>query len=392
VTLRSLLDFTAIRRSTIFAGLFCLTAFAQTILLAVIPLEALRLLGDVQLVSILYLGVGLVGFLGRLGVPSLVRVIRRPWVFTLGISTVIASLPLLASDSTGGFAIGLALNVLAFTSIEVILTLYVLDQIPRHELGKFEGKRLFFAAAPWTVGPWLGVYLHRDVSPWVPFALTGAAVIALLGSYWIFGSQTNAEIHSSKAALRPALYLYRYFSQPRLRLAWILAAGRSIWWNTFFIYAPILAVTSGLGEQVGGAIVSVGQSWMWVIPLWAWLGRRFGFRRLLTIGYMGAGVLTLATVALMGSPWLGAATLLLATLAASTIDGAGNSLFLRAVHPYERSEMTAVFVSYRDITQVGPPALFSVLLSVFELPAVFVASAIIMLAMTSLTRYIPRRF
>jgi ACDE family multidrug resistance protein len=392
VTLRSLIGFAGIRRSTTFAGLFCLTALAQTLLLAVIPLEALRLLSDVQLVSILYFGAGLVGFLGRLGVPSLTRIIRRPWMLTLGAATAIASLPLLASDNTVGFALGLALNVLASTSIEVILTLHVLDQIPRHELGKFEGKRLFFAAAPWTLGPWLGVYLHRDVAPWTPFALAGATVIALLGSYWIFGSGTNAEVHSSRRALRPALYLYRFFSQPRLRLAWILAAGRSIWWNTFFIYAPILAVTSGLGEQVGGAIVSVGQSWMWVIPLWAWLGRRFGLRRVLTLGYLCAGLLTLATVGLMGSPWLGAAMLLLATLAASTIDGAGNSLFLRAVHPYERSEMTAVFVSYRDITQIGPPALFSVLLSVFDLPAVFVASAVIMLAMTSLTRYIPYRF
>ena len=155
---RSLIDLVDLRRSTVFAGLFCLTAFAQTILLAVIPLEALRLLSDVQLVSILYFGVGLVGFLGRLGVPSLARIIRRPWVFTLGAATVIASLPLLGSDSTVGFALGLALNVLAFTSIEVILTLYVLDQIPRHELGKFEGKRLFFAAAPWAPG-WASTFI-----------------------------------------------------------------------------------------------------------------------------------------------------------------------------------------------------------------------------------------
>jgi len=254
VTLRSLINHVGFHRSTIFASLFCLTAFAQTILLAVIPLEALRLMRDVQLVSILYVGVGLVGFIGRLGVPSLTRIVRRPWVFTLGAATGIVSLPLLASNSTEGFAIGLALNVLAFTSIEVILTLYVLDQIARHELGKFEGKRLFFAAAPWTLGPWLGVYLHRDVRSWMPFALAGATVIALLVSYWIFGLSKNAEIHSPRAALRPTAYLYRFFSQPRLRLAWILAAGRSVWWNTLFIYAPILAVTSGLGEQVGGPL------------------------------------------------------------------------------------------------------------------------------------------
>lgn len=392
VASRRLVDFLAFRRSTVFAGLFFLSAVAQTILLAVLPLEALRLLSNVQLVSILYLAAGLVGFLGRLAVPSLTQIIRRPWVFTLGAAATVVSLPLLASESAEGFAIELALNVLAITSLEVILTLCVLDQIPRRELGRFEGKQLFFAAAPWTLGPWLGVYLHRDVRPWMPFALAGAAVIAQLGCFWIFGLSANAENRATRAPLRPAYYLQRYFSQPRLRLAWILAAGRSIWWNTFFIYAPILVVTSGLSDQVGGAIVSVGQSWMWVIPMWAWLGRRFGFRPMLMAGYLSSGLLTLAAVALLGSPWLGAAILLLATLAASSIDGAGNSLFLRAVHPYERSEMTAVFVSYRDVTQIAPQALFSVLLSVFGLPVVFVASATIMLAMTILTRYIPRRF
>ena len=74
------------------------------------------------------------------------------------------------------------------------------------------------------------------------------------------------------------------------------------------------------------------------------------------------------------------------------LDGAGNTLYLRAVHPYERSEMTAVFASYRDATQLVPPAVFAALLTAFELPAVFVAGGVMMLGMAGLARYIPRRF
>jgi hypothetical protein len=94
----------------------------------------------------------------------------------------------------------------------------------------------------------------------------------------------------------------------------------------------------------------------------------------------------------MGVPIIGAAMLVFAAFCTEIIDGAGNSLYLRAVHPYERSEMTAVFVSYRDFSQFAPPAVFSVVLSVFELPAVFITGGLMMIGMTALCRYIPRRF
>ena len=93
----------------------------------------------------------------------------------------------------------------------------------------------------------------------------------------------------------------------------------------------------------------------------------------------------------MGLPWLGAATLILAAVACETIDGAGNTLYLRAVHPHERSEMTAVFASYRDVAQLAPPAVFAVLLTTFALPAIFVAGGVMMLGLAGLARYIPRR-
>ncbi|MGO8866687.1 MAG: hypothetical protein ACLQME_09315, partial [Alphaproteobacteria bacterium] len=121
------------------------------------------------------------------------------------------------------------------------------------------------------------------------------------------------------------------------------------------------------------------------------LGRRYGLRRLLLAGYAAAGVLTLTAALATALPPLGAVMLVLAALGAETLDGAGNLLFLRAVHPYERAEMTTVFVSYRDLAQLAPPAAFSVLLSLFSLPSVFVAGGLMMLALATQTRHIPRR-
>jgi len=75
----------------------------------------------------------------------------------------------------------------------------------------------------------------------------------------------------------------------------------------------------------------------------------------------------------------------------SILAGAGNLPFLRAVHPYERAEMTTVFASFRDVAQLGPPVVCALLLSLFNLSAVFVAAGLMMLASSLLSRRIPRR-
>jgi MFS family permease len=159
----------------------------------------------------------------------------------------------------------------------------------------------------------------------------------------------------------------------------------------FYVYAPIFAVTSGLGAETGGIVASIGTGWIWLVPFWGWVGRRFGLRRLLQAGYAAAGVLSICVALAFSTPWLGAILLVLAALGTETIDGAGNLLFLRAVHPYERSEMTTVFVSFRDVAQLGPPTVFALLLSLFSLPSVFVAGGLMMLAASSLSSRIPHR-
>lgn len=381
------------RRQTLaFLSLFFVPSVPQAMLLAVVPLEALHLLGDARSVTLLYVAAGLATVVGRFSIPLLVRLIRRRFVFSLGTVSLGASGILLALDRVPWLALGLVLSTFGFACIEITSQLYLLDHVSRPALRLFEPVRIFAIAGPWTVGPWLGVYLQQSVGFAAPFMVVSVAAVLLLAVFWRLRIGENAML----AAMRrppPSLvrYLRRFFAQKRLRLAWTLASARSAWWAMFYVYAPIFAVTSGLGAETGGVAVSIGSGWIWLVPLWGWIGRRWGLRRLLAVGYAAAGVLSLGTALAFGVPLVCVGMLVLAALATETIDGAGNLLFLRAVHPYERAEMTTVFVSFRDMAQLGPPAACWVLLSLFSLSSVFVAGGVMMLGSAVLCRHIPRR-
>lgn len=379
-------------RARTFALLFACSALSRTLLITVVPLEAHRLLGDAQKVSLLYFGVSLAGLSGSLAIPWMVRQLNRRAVFSFGALAIAAGALILSGGSPPSLILGLALHVLGVACLEVTLNLYLMDHVPRTELGRFEPMRMFYAAGAWTLGPWLGVYLKTHAAPWAPFVLAAGFALLLLTYFWVLRLTENPAVAKMKQKPpNPLNYLPRFFGQPRLRLAWLLAVGRSAWWAMFFIYGPIYAVSSGLGEVVSGAIVSLGTAVIFLVPLWGWLAQRYGVRRLLLVSYGISGLATLGIAAASGVPWLGVAILLGAAVATGALDGAGNVPFLRAVHPPERPEMTTVFATYRDASQLAPPGLFALLLRLFELPAVFIAGGLGMLVLSYYARYLPKR-
>ncbi len=379
-------------RAATFAVLFALVVFCRALLITVVPLEAYLNLGTAQAVSVLYFGVSLAGLLGNLSVPWLALRLRRRWVFTLGcLLTVVAAL-LIGSQTLVGLILGMIAQVLSIACLDVPLNLYVMDHIPRKELGRFEPVRVFFAAGAFSIGPWLGVFLKANLDHWAPFAASIAGAVLVLGYFWFLRLTDDPAVKPMKTApANPVRYLPKFFGQPRLRLSWLLAVGRSGWWSMYFVYAPIYAVSVGFSEEFGGALVSMATATMFVVPLWGWIGRRFGLRLLLIVGYVSSGAATLAVAFASGVPWLGATLLIVAGFATGVIDGAGNLPFMRAVHPPERPEMTAVFMTYRDTAQLVPPGVFAVLLRVFDLPAVFIAAGAAMIYMAGLSRHLPRR-
>jgi MFS family permease len=371
--------------------LYVVSTFYRALLITVLPLLAHRLLGDAQRVSVFYFLVALATVGGSLALPWLVRRFRRRFVLTFGALAGPAGMVLLAADTTWGLAAGMPIYVFSTTCIEICLNLYVLEHVNRKEIGRFEPMRIFFAAGAWLAGPWLGVQLSL-IAPWLVYLAASTGSLAMLAYFWFLRMADHPAVPAMKLPPpNPLHYFPRFLRQPRLRLAWLLAFGRSCWWTSFYVYAPILAVTSGLDASIGGAIVSLGMGSLFLARAWGLIGRRWGLRRLLILGYVATGVSTIAVGVLAGLPWVGAALLVVAAFAASIIDGAGNTYFLRAVHPYERAEMTTVFITYRDASQFAPPGIFSALLKAFELPAVFLVLGASMFLLAATARYLPKR-
>ncbi len=374
-----------------FIVLFALEAFARATLSALIPLQAYHLLGNAQKVSVLYFSVSVVALAASLFVPWIVRRLRRRWTLLLGASCLVISPVLFSIYNLQTFVPALILQMFGAASIMICLNLYVLERIPRNDLMRFEPVRALCMGAGWMIGPALGVFLQSRGAIWLPYVVSGAFALLMI-AYFLFLRVPRAvgEVPGVGAQVNPLRFVRRFFSQPRLRLAWVLAVGRASWWGMFYVYAPIYAASSGLGEEAGGLIVSAGASAMYTVMLWGWLGRKIGLRRLLTIGFATAGVLTLTVGVVAGWPLQAAGILIIGAIGISIADGAGNVPFLRAVRAHDRSEMTTVFSTYRDSARLAMPALYSLLLLVFPLSAVFFASGGIMCGLAVLAGYLPR--
>lgn len=375
-----------------FAILFALESLSRALLATVIPLQAYALLKDAQSVSLLFFFASLIGLCGTFAVPWLVRKSARRWVYSAGALLLVFAPMLLAIDTLAGQAAGMMVRVFAVVTLTICLNLYIMDYIARRDFSRSEPMRMFYSAGAWTVGPALGVFLGIHVSPLAPFIVSILCALGLLAYFWFLRlTDSPALTQPAGPTPGPLMNIKKFTAQPRLNLAWLISVSRNAWWSLFFIYAPIYAMHTGLGEFAGGLIVSTGMAFLFSMPIWGALIRRVGMRALFLGGFSVSAVATLGVALFMGTPATAVTLLLVAALAMVSLDATGNMPFMLAVRPRERAEMTTVYSTYRDAAEILPPGVFSALLKVFELQAVFVAGGIAMLAAVGLCRYLHPR-
>jgi MFS family permease len=202
-----------------------------------------------------------------------------------------------------------------------------------------------------------------------------AAALLLTGVFWYLRLSDNVDaLPSGNIGRFNALSNVRRFAgQPRLKLAWLIAFGRSCFWTTFFIYGPLLIVESGLSKNVGGLMISASQA----VLLTAWISGRLAQRRGVRTVIAGAFALAClsslaAGLAGTSAPYAAMGCLLIGSVAASALDGVGGIPFLRAVRHRERQQMTAVYRTYIDFSELIPAFVFAVALLWLPIGMVFV--------------------
>ncbi len=376
-----------------FAVLYAVESFARALVASVIPIQAYELLQNEQQVSLLYTAVSVCALGVTLAIPLVIGVVPRRWIYSLGAFLLIVGAAAFLTNNLFGQVIGMLARAGGTGALAITLNLYIMDHIRKTDFVHAEALRMAWSTFGWTLGPAAGVFIYTHYGLLAVHGLSVVCSILLLTMFWYFRLSENSAIRPGKAKpTNPLRNIRRFVSQPRLRLAWLIAFGRSCFWTTFFVYGPILMVVSGEGKLAGGLLVSAGNALLFTALFWGWIGARVGTRRIMTMAF-AAMAATLCLAGLTGEhyPLLTAAILLVCAFFAIALDALGSNAFFRAVKPRERAEMTAVYRTYLDLSDLLPPLVYSIVLGFFSLGAIFAALGAFVAICGAITwRYMPK--
>ena len=374
-----------------FAVLAGLEAVVRGMLISVFPLIMYQALGGAKLVSAAYFAVGLVSLSSGLMVPWLIRYVPRRWVYTCGALFYVLGAILASYGGSFGAIGALTSNTVATVSTFVCFNAYVLDHVARVRLGKMETSRMFYSAIGWTFGPLTGVTLYSWWHP-APFIVSACAAMVMLAVFWYMRLGNGKLITRATAPPpNPLAFLGRFFRQPRLVAGWLFAVIRSCGWWVYIVYLPIYAIQSGLSPQLGGWVASLTNASLFTAPLMLLWVRRRPLRQSVLTGFGIAGILFISATVFAGVPPLAVALLVTASVFLILLDICGGLPFLMAVKPSERTEMSAIYSSFRDVSGIATPGMAWLVLLIFPVSGIFAAGGVAMfIAFAIATRLHPR--
>ena len=369
-----------------FAVLAAVESATRAIMISVFPIAMYNTFQDPEKTSEIYLLIGIFSLIASLFIPWAARFIPRRKLYTLGVLSLITGTILALIGGKLLLPIGLAIVALAVVTLTICFNAYVMDFVSRATLDEAETKRLQYSGAAWTLGPFLGILLYQWWQP-APFIVSIFASITLLVIFWIYRLGDGKTITKAKTkTANPLAFLPSFYKQPRLVIGWIFAVVRSSGWWVYVVYLPIYAVDSGLSELVGGLFLSFSNSLLFIVPyMLRWLNGRVRYG--VAIGFIFSGLFFILAAFFANyqayiTLWMlffGSAFLIL-------LDMCGGLPFLMAVKPSERTEMSAVYSTYRDVSNVIGPGIARITLVFFPLHAVFVVFGAGLLATSILTK------
>ncbi len=360
--------------------------------MGLIPLLALEALGSKEMVTRAYLAASILTLLITLNFAGLERLLQRRWVLTLGVGFSITAILILTFGEGWIMSAAIGLQSAAASLFSVCLSLYIMDYIGKKELIFTESKRLLYTGIAWMIGPALGLWLWEEVGHWAPFMLSACAISAMLAYFWYLRLGHSEVIQKAK---RPSVNIFRiiprYFAQSALRIAYCITLSRAIFWMTVFIYGPIYVVESGLSPWVAGIFLSLVSSLLIISPLIRRIASRHGTRPVIVSALWSTGI-AMVFLFFLGEPKpIGLLFWIVASLGGAVVDVLGNIPFMRLVKPRERTEMTMIFSTWREGSQLLTPLLVSLVLLVAPFETFYLLLAAILIFAGSVATFLPRR-
>jgi len=375
-----------------FARLNALEGIARSLLVGIVPLLVFASLGSKEKVTYAYLAASLLTLAITLNFANLERLLQRRWVVTLGAAFTLTAMIILLFGHGMIVALAVGLQQAAASLFSVCLSLYIMDYIGRAQLIYTETRRMLYTGIVWLIGPTLGLWLWDSRLPWSPFVLTACGALVMLGYFWYLRLGRASGIRRARSrSVSVFRIIPRYFQQRALRIAYWITMSRSIFWVTLFVYGPIYVVEANLPNWVAGALLSLASALLLVSPFIRRLAGHWSTRRLIVCALLLTGSSMLMLFAIGPPRPLGLVFWMSAALGGVTLDVLGNIPFMRMVRAHERTEMTMVFSTWREGSQLLTPLLVSLVLLVAPFAAYYVLLAALLYAAAFTATWLPRR-
>lgn len=369
-----------------FATIAGVEAGFRGILVSVMPLLMYEALSDERVMSAAYLVVGLLSLVTGLLIPWITRLLPRRWAFTSAGVLYVAGCSVAMFGTVWSAPLALLLNAMGTVIFTICLSAYVLDYIQREDLGRNESMRMLFGAPSWTLGPVVGVGLRNLWAP-LPFIVAAGFAVAMVAVFWFFRLGNGKQIQRAHGpAPNPLAYLGRFFRQPRLIAGWLFATIRSCGWWVYIVYLPVFCIQSGLGDSVAGMALSASNAVLFATPVMLRIVQRLSVRVALRTGFTWCAALFVAGWLLAPWPWAAVGALFAASVGLVLLDVCAGLPFLMAVKPSERTEMAAVYSSFRDVSGILTPLVAGAILFVAPVAAVFGACGLGMASAVGIAR------
>lgn len=322
----------------------------------------------------MYFIAGVITLFWGLFVPRMTQIWPRRFVYAGGCILYMIAMALFIVGQSWSVQLGILVMGMATVTCFVCFNAYVLDYVPRADLGRTQSLQMVYAAAPWALGPLSGVWMRHHWDP-LPFLVAGALAVLQLSVFLYLRLGSGRQITRAKGpAVNPLAYLGRFFQQPRLIAGWLFAVIRSCGWWIYVVYLPIYCIESGLGEQLGGMMLSASNAVLLASPFMAAWARKVSVRISLRATLAYCAVLFTATTIFAPMPSFAVVFLFFAAFGLVMLDVVGGLPFMMSVKPSERAEMAAVYSSFRDVSGIATPAAAWLILWVAPLSFIFAAS------------------
>ena len=375
-----------------FARLNALEGIARSLLMGVIPLLALEALGSKEMVTRAYLFASILTLTITLNFATLERLLQRRWVVTLGAACTMIAMTILLLGEGMIIALGIGLQQAAASLFSVCLSLYIMDYISKRELIYTETRRMLYAGIAWMIGPSLGLWLWENAASWAPFVLTTFAAAGMLSYFWYLRLGHGPGIQKARShSVNVFKIIPRYFEQRALRIAYWITISRSIFWVTLFIYGPIYVIEAKLPVWVAGGLLSLASALLLISSLIRRFAGRVGTRLAIIYALVLVGCSMLILYAIGEPEPIGLVFWVSAALGGVTLDVLGNIPFMRMVKPSERIEMTMIFSTWREGSQLLTPLLVSMVLLFGPFEIFYVLLALFLFGAAIMASFLPRR-